>query len=274
VRATLLGPTIALLTVLGALPVAGAPAWVPGRVIVKFRPEQRLPAATLFAERRSFAGHTGSGHLDALLTRQRVQGVRALLARAGKGGDVPEAAWAARRERARQRHPRRAARAPDAGRVPDLSRVYVVDLPPDADVPAAAAAWAADPSVEYAEPDHLYAPTFTPDDPFFASSGSWGQPFADLWGLHAIDASSAWDTAAGDGVVVAVIDTGLAVDHPDIQANVWTNPGEIAGNGIDDDGNDVVDDVHGWWALLPTQPGPAGFDAFGHGTHVAGIAGA
>ena len=68
-------------------------------------------------------------------------------------------------------------------------------------------------------------------------------------------------------MTVAVIDSGIDLDHPDLAANIWTNPGEIAGNGIDDDHDGYVDDVHGWDFVdddnLPD-------DQYGHGTHVAG----
>ena len=116
--------------------------------------------------------------------------------------------------------------------------------------------------------------------------------FSLLWGLHNtgqsggtadadIDAPEAWDITTGSpSTLIAVIDTGIQIapgfgggipTHPDLEQNIWTNPGEIAGNLIDDDGNGYVDDIHGWnfydnasW-LIYNQ-----FEDF-HGTHVAGI---
>ena len=129
--------------------------------------------------------------------------------------------------------------------------------------------------VRYAEPNWIrHATATTPDDPMFGS----------LWGLdntgqavngHAagtsdadIDATEAWDRNRGSpSTVVAVVDTGVAWDHPDLSPNIWSNSDEIAGNGIDDDGNGKVDDVRGWdFAYGDNNP----WDYDDHGTHVAG----
>lgn len=125
-----------------------------------------------------------------------------------------------------------------------------------------------DPSVETTSYNYISKATVIPDDPYYSSSGAWGQGFADLWGLKKINAASAWDQTTGSsGVIVAVIDSGVDITHPDIAANIWTNPGEIPGNNIDDDGNGYIDDVHGWNFNSGTS-NPV--DDNGHGTHVAG----
>ncbi len=136
----------------------------------------------------------------------------------------------------------------------------VVDVPSHA-AEQIAAALEARPGVAVVEPD--YVMSSTSNDP------GYGQ----LWGLHAIggiDAPGAWTTTKGrSDVIVAVIDTGIDITHPDLAGNIWRNPGEIAGNGIDDDRNGFVDDVHGW----DFRNGDASvFDASedSHGTHVAG----
>lgn len=101
------------------------------------------------------------------------------------------------------------------------------------------------------------------------------------WGLEQIHASAAWKRHKGSkNVVVAVIDTGCDIQHPELKHNIWTNPGESGldqngmpkgSNGIDDDNNGFVDDVHGWNFVSGTNDV---YDDHGHGTHIAGIIGA
>ncbi len=129
------------------------------------------------------------------------------------------------------------------------------------------AALAADPRVRYVEPDHpiqaaqppVRGPS-PPDDPLYP-----GQ-----WGLARIRAAEAWEWTAGNGqVVVALIDSGFDWEHEDLRGvSLWTNPAEAAGRpGVDDDGNGLVDDLHGW-DYVDADPVPQ--DAYGHGTHVGG----
>ena len=122
--------------------------------------------------------------------------------------------------------------------------------------------------VEYAEPNYLLSANFIPND----------TEFDQLWGLDNtgqtggtadadIDAPEAWDLTTGNGQVVGVIDSGVDYTHPDLINNMWINPGEIAGNGIDDDGNGYIDDVHGY-DFVNNDGDP--MDDHSHGTHVAG----
>ena len=99
-----------------------------------------------------------------------------------------------------------------------------------------------------------------PDVDYFGGSREWG--------LNAIGAPEAWAAGyTGAGITVAVIDTGVDLDHPDLVHSIYVNPGEIAGNGIDDDQNGYVDDVNGYdFADDDANPN----DTNGHGTHVAG----
>jgi subtilisin family serine protease len=93
------------------------------------------------------------------------------------------------------------------------------------------------------------------------------------WALDRIGAFDAWLGGTGEGVTVAVLDTGVDTDHEDLAANMWVNAGEIAGNGRDDDGNGFADDIHGW-NFSASGVGKDVEDRHGHGTHVAGLVGA
>ena len=133
------------------------------------------------------------------------------------------------------------------------------------------------PFVDKAIPDTKVSRRDMPDD----------MQFDQQWALHNvgqsggtedadIDAPEAWDIATGgitplgDTIVVAVVDGGMLLTHGDLTPNLWTNWGEIPGNGIDDDNNGYIDDVHGWDAYSSDGSVPSD----GHGTHVAGIVGA
>jgi subtilisin family serine protease len=250
------------------------PAFKPGELIVKYKPAVRPAAAQLFARGRSFAAATGSTHLDDIHRRYAVKAIEPLFplpqqSAAGSGfqAELATAAqWQKHVGAIRQRFPVRARRAPAHARLPDLSTVYKITVPADTDIKQLAAEYATDPSVEYAEPNYEYQLQLAPNDPFFSSSGSWGQNFADLWGLHNVDCEEAWDLSTGAGVTVAVLDTGIA-GGPELGPNWWVNPAEIAGNGVDDDGNGYIDDVNGWNFFTGTANV---LDFIGHGTHVSG----
>lgn len=164
-----------------------------------------------------------------------------------------------------------------------LSGVEVVDLPNDMSVSEAIESYEASPNVEYAEPDYVvYAEgarsskkprsSKVPNDHYFSQLANLrntgqrgGTPDAD------IDAPQAWGTTTGSTrAVVAVIDTGVDINHPDLKPNIWTNQNEVPGNRLDDDSNGYVDDVHGWDFHNDDN---SVFDSATedlHGTHVAG----
>ncbi len=132
--------------------------------------------------------------------------------------------------------------------------------------------------VLYAQPDYACQACNIPNDPLLSylwgmdnTGQTGGTPDAD------IDAPEAWDMSTGDGsVVVAVIDTGVDYTHPDLDDNMWVNSGEIADNGVDDDGNGYIDDVYGYDFRNGDADPMDDNSYYGiyHGTHCAGTVGA
>lgn len=111
-----------------------------------------------------------------------------------------------------------------------------------------------------------------PNIAYFASEIPNDQYFPNQYASGFLSLPSAWDVTKGNNSLLAlIVDTGILYSHPDLAANVWTNPNEIAGNGLDDDGNGYIDDVHGINAITNTGDP---LDDNGHGTHCAGIIGA
>jgi parallel beta-helix repeat protein len=165
----------------------------------------------------------------------------------------------------------------------DLSSIHKFKLSEDADVLAAAREFSQDPSVEYAEPNYIsYSSETIPNEYSDRADLALNQ-----WGLDKIAAPEAWDYETGSPqVVIAIIDTGVDWDHPDLEANIWLNQQDIPDNGIDDDENGYIDDVRGWDFVDISDPSWADpnedyqtrdndpMDFHGHGTHVSGIAAA
>ena len=185
-----------------------------------------------------------------------------------------------------------------------LSGMQVLQLPEALSVTEAVDAYSRNPDVLYAEPNYYYYADAMPDGPQYqelpdftpaptappAQGGGGGAgripddpEFGKLWGLHntgqtfngstgTTDADiappEAWSFPTGSrDVIVAVIDSGVMYTHPDLAANTWTNLGEVPDNGVDDDNNGYIDDVHGWdFYDADNDPG----DFTGHGPHCAG----
>lgn len=161
----------------------------------------------------------------------------------------------------------------DAGRGVKAARhissrgVQLVTLRRGLSVKAAVALLEKLPNVEYASPNYIRKAALTPGDPDYSLQ----------WGWPKIEAPLAWDISTGAATVtVGVIDTGVDIDHPDLQANLWKNALEQSGSpGVDDDGNGYFDDIDGWNGITDA-PNPDDDDIWtpGHGTHSAGVIGA
>lgn len=144
--------------------------------------------------------------------------------------------------------------------------LQIIELPDGVTVEEAVDYYNALPGVLYAEPDYYVSTCSVPNDQYF--NNLWGMKS----GTGGIDAVSAWDKTTGSSnVIVAVLDTGVEISHPDLTNNLWVNTGEIWGNNIDDDHNGYIDDYYGWNFVDNTND-VTNYHA--HGTHCAGIIGA
>jgi subtilisin family serine protease len=150
----------------------------------------------------------------------------------------------------------------------NLSQWHKISLPPNTTFEEISDIYKNCPDVEFVEPNYIYDICTNPNDPYFNTSGSWGQSYQDMWGLYKTNLSSAWEIEKGNAsIIVAVVDTGIDYNHPDITDNLWHNPGEIPDNNIDDDQNGYIDDTIGWnFTNLSNDPK----DGNGHGSHIAG----
>ncbi len=148
---------------------------------------------------------------------------------------------------------------------------YQFDYPKDISSDEALSKTQALPQVVSAQKEGIATILKTPNDPFF-SCCVVQQNNQFMWNLRQIQAEQAWEVTTGSpDLLVGVIDTGIAPNHEDLKANTWTNPGEIASNGIDDDGNGYRDDVHGY-DFYNNDGDPS--DDNNHGTKSSGVIGA
>lgn len=229
---------VAAATALAAVPAAAqdakadlarassGPQFVPGEVLVKFRP------GTAAADKTAARGRAGAIGAEAITTPlMRQQGV----------GDLE-----------------------------------LVRLPPGMSVARAMGQLEAHFAVEYAEPNWVYYHDATSNDTYYTNGSLWGMYGAATSpaNTYGSGAGTAWGRGSTDcsSVYVGIIDEGYYFQHEDLAANAGTNPGEVAGNGVDDDGNGLVDDVYGWDFDGNNN---TVFDGISddHGTHVAGTIG-
>ena len=160
---------------------------------------------------------------------------------------------------------------------PNLERIYLLRFQIPVDLHTIKASYAVHPLIEAVEFNYVrqtQASEIIPNDP----------RFEEQWNLSLIDMPGAWAIEKGNPeVIIAVVDTGFDYTHEDLASQTWINVDEIPDNGIDDDNNGYIDDVHGWdFSQKPSSDGNENsqngdndpIDESGHGTHVAGIIGA
>jgi subtilisin family serine protease len=225
------------------------------------------------------AGAADAGRQDGPVAASSAPVADELIVGYERGASAEGRERAGRKVRARDRD----ALVRGAGR----SAIDLVELPAGASESRAIATLEADPAVAYAEPNWRLTKLATSNDPYYTAGRLWGM-YGDQSPLrtnqYGSQAAEAWNTenvgATGSpDVVVGVIDEGVMVNHPDLDANIWHNPGETSGDGVDNDGNGYVDDINGWdfvsndSSVFDGNP-PADFTTDEHGTHVAGTIGA
>ena len=250
-----------------ARPDESTPEYVPGEIIVKLKGSPGPAGSSRMSSSMGNAFSASSGI-------QELEGLNSRFGAKGMGKVFNDA-----KPRASGLNMMAAAASADA---PDLSRIYKVEFGMDADIESLIQEYRQNPAVEYAEPNYIYHTFAIPDDARFGEQWALDQASD-----HDIDATEAWDIEKGnESTIIAIIDTGVQWDHPDLAANIWNNTDEIPNNGIDDDNNNFIDDVRGWDFVdnattidecididcenEDNNP----MDGSGHGTHCAGIAAA
>ncbi len=237
----------------------GGRAYREGQVIVKFKSDAPLQV------KRSAKGRfqsAGISNVDKVLNSLAVSTIDELMPLTGA---------------IKNRAPRRA-KALSGRQViePDLSTLFCLKFEQEGvTVEEAVETLKALPEVEYAEPNYLVfiQSTGTEDLLSYINEPMYNQQ----WGLNAIKMPQLWamDKVETERPVIAILDTGVDITHPDLAANIWTNASEANGADYeDDDNNSYVDDVHGWDFVAGTPIINNGMDRNGHGTHCAGIAAA
>jgi subtilisin family serine protease len=240
-----------------------------GRFIVKYKNEGAHAvtecAHCILASKSGFQNSTAdrSDTIDRLNIKYKIKGARRLFMKKHERSVAKaKIRWHKKMKSIKSKFSRRSKRIPKGAEAKDLSNIYIIDVPEESDIGAIIEEFSADPHVEYAEPDYTYSIDYIPNDPSY--SGQWAH--------QNIESESAWDIEKGNpGVVIAIVDTGVDYNHLDLSTNIWVNPGETSGNGIDDDGNGYIDDFRGWdFYNVDNSP----MDDHSHGTHCAGIAAA
>ncbi len=216
------------------------PEYVKGEVLVKFKHEVKINESY-----KSSAVQTGIESLDQVLSQYAVTEMSKVF----KVNEPKEPRFITTYEG-------------ETVEVPQLFNIYRITFETEKDAKMIADSLSMDSSVDFAEPNYLVFTMETyPDDPLYLDGSQWY--------IDEVDAPLAWDMTTGDtNQIVGVLDTGIDLDHPDLEGNLWTNWDEIPDNGVDDDANGYIDDRHGWdFVNNDNDPNDNNL----HGTHVSGI---
>ncbi len=281
---------------------AGWTVFAPGELIVRLHARAGSQAHHALADGFSPAlpGDPAAAQLDEMLRQHKAKGMRRIFKRyeSADGRQIDTARAHLQRIRKARRTQNTRRLPPLPADTPDLENFFLVEmagLETADEMDTVMAELRSNDLVAGVQPNYLHRllieplpdVSTLPNDPYVSidgtswSQGSFGNAFPDLYGVRNLHVLEAWslmdangngvfdggETAPGQGVVVAVIDTGLDSAHPDMAGGIFINPGEIPGDGIDNDANGLVDDVSGW-DFVDRDPIPE--DRNGHGTHVSG----
>ncbi|MHC4616963.1 MAG: S8 family serine peptidase [Planctomycetota bacterium] len=282
-KKTILANLVAFWAVTASASTAKPPVpaeYAPNEILVKFSG----PVANALEQQHEAGASAGrwnlSPGLDQLNARYRLKEIRPIFKDFKKNRQRLKALL--KRDKAlltkKEEHIlRRLKRAPKGAKVPDLSRIYKIelDLEPGESLEDAVQGYNNNPDVEYAKLNYIVSIDLTPNDPLYPVQwplNNIGQVYPPGYtGTHDcdIDAPEAWDIETGNSdVVIAVVDTGVDYNHRDLQGNIWVNDAELNGTtGVDDDGNRYVDDIYGY-DFINGDSSPK--DDHGHGTHCSG----
>jgi subtilisin family serine protease len=271
--------TFTALLVAGAL-AAGAPQ-AAQRPDGPFRQDGPLPSVELRLDARGRLASEGTRPVPAVAREILVQYRRGASAETKAEALTP---LEGRTLEAVHREDARLAPIPFGAPVADLrGDLERVRIPAGLSIEEAIRRVQAHPDVAYAQPNFIYRHCAAPNDPRYSGGNLWGLygPSTSPSNAYGLNALAAWNAGfvGSRNVYVAVIDEGVQFNHLDLVDNVWTNPFETAGDGIDNDGNGFIDDVHGWDfgnndATVYDGPATGSTSTDQHGTHVAGTIGA